>query len=273
MRYRTLLILPALVGGLFSMRTQAVEIIAHRGASHDAPENTVAAARLAWRQHADAVELDVHLSKDGKLVVIHDDNTKRTAQAPRKVAEQTLPELRALDAGAWKGPQWEGEKIPTLDDMLATVPAGKRLFVEIKCGPEALEELGAALRRSKPTTAQVVLISFNYEVVKQAKARFPEHEVCWIAEFKRTEVGGWQPKIAALIEPAKAANLDGLDLSYRGPLDAALAKQIKAAGLKLYVWTVDSGEEGRRLKDAGVDGITTNRPGWLRTQLDATASP
>jgi glycerophosphoryl diester phosphodiesterase len=260
------------VGGLSFMPIQAVEIIAHRGGAHDAPENTVAAARLAWQQNADAVEVDVHLSRDGRLVVIHDHNTKRTAGVSKKVVDQTLDELRALDAGTWKGPQWKGERIPTLDQVLATVPAGKRLFVEIKCGPEALDEFGAALRRSKPKDARVVVISFNYDVVKQTKARFPELEACWIADFKRTATGGWKPEIASLIQKAQAAELDGLDLSYRGPLDAASARTIRAAGLKLFVWTVDSASAARRLREAGVDGITTNRPGWLRAELETRTS-
>ncbi len=78
----------------------SVQIIAHRGESYSAPENTLAAVTLAWQRNADAVEVDVHLSKEGRLVVIHDDNTRRTAGVDRKVREQTLAELKALDAGA-----------------------------------------------------------------------------------------------------------------------------------------------------------------------------
>src|SRR5580704_14008797 len=88
--------------------------VAHRGASFDAPENTLAAVNLAWRQRADAVEIDVHLSRDGQLVVIHDYNTRRTTGVNRLVARQTLAELRALDAGRWKGLEWLDETIPTL---------------------------------------------------------------------------------------------------------------------------------------------------------------
>jgi len=261
-------LLPTALGAvLIAMPALAVDIIAHRGTSSEAPENTVASARLAWQQHADAVELDVHLSKDGKLIVMHDDSLKRTAGAAKKIAETTLAEIAALEAGSWKDARWRGEKIPTLADLLATVPAGRRIFIEVKCGPEGLDELAAALQRSALKPAQTVIISFKYDVVKLAKERFPDREVCWIADFKRSASGDWQPSIARLIEQAKAAQLDGLDLGYRGPLDAATAKEIKGAGLKLYVWTVDAAEDVRRLRDLGVDGITTNRPGWLREQL------
>src|SRR4051812_33505820 len=80
-----------------------VEIVAHRGASYDAPENTVAAIKLAWEQKADASEFDVYLTKDGQIVISHDANTKRTTGVDKKVAEQTLEEIRRLDAGKWKG--------------------------------------------------------------------------------------------------------------------------------------------------------------------------
>jgi glycerophosphoryl diester phosphodiesterase len=257
----------ALVAVSLAMPSLAVEIIAHRGASFDAPENTVASARLAWEQKADALELDVYLSKDGKLIVSHDEYLKRTAGVAKKVPEMTSTEIAQLEAGAWKNERWRGEKIPLLDDLLATVPPGKRVFIEVKCGPEGLDELAATLKRSSLKPAQTVIISFKYDVVKQARTRFPNREVCWIADFKRSASDGWQPTIAVLVEQAKTAKLDGLDLSYRGPLDAAAAKEIRDAGLKLYVWTVDAADEARRLRDLGVDGITTNRPGWLREQL------
>jgi len=124
-----------------------VEIIGHRGASFDAPENTLASVHLAWAQGADAVEIDVHLSLDGRLVAIHDANTRRTTRVNRKVARQTLAQLRALDAGRWKAPRWAGEKIPTLEEVLGTIPPGQRLFVEIKSRADAAPELAAAKRR------------------------------------------------------------------------------------------------------------------------------
>tara|TARA_B100000745_G_C19782764_1_gene256469 strand:- start:6 stop:407 length:402 start_codon:yes stop_codon:yes gene_type:complete len=101
-----------------------VEIIAHRGASHDAPENTLESVKLGWAQGADAVEVDVYLSKDGHIVVHHDSDTKKLAGVDRKVVDQTLAELRQLDVGAWKGPKWKGVRIPELDDVLATIPEG-----------------------------------------------------------------------------------------------------------------------------------------------------
>jgi glycerophosphoryl diester phosphodiesterase len=242
-------------------------LIAHRGASHDAPENTLASVELGWRQHADAVEVDVHGSRDGRIVVIHDDNTRKTAGVRRKVREQTLAELQTLDAGRWKHPRWTGERIPTLDEVLATVPAGKRLFVEIKCGPECLREFAAVVKRSGLKPRQIVPIGFDLDLMRRVKVALPRLEVCWVSDFRRTWRGGWSPSAETLIERARAAGLDGLDVSGRGPVDATFVEKVHAAGLSLYIWTVDLPAKARRLAAAGVDGITTNRPGFLRERL------
>ena len=103
-----------------------VEIIAHRGASYDAPENTLVSVNLGWAQGADAVEVDVYLSKDGHIVVHHDSDTKKPAGVDRKVEDQTLAELRQLDVGAWKGAKWKGVSMPELKCVLESIQEGRR---------------------------------------------------------------------------------------------------------------------------------------------------
>ena len=247
-----------------------VEIIGHRGASYDAPENTLAAFELGWQQAKDGVEIDIHLSKDGKIVVIHDYDTKRIAGVDRKVIDQTLSELRVLDAGKWKGNNWTGEKIPTLEEVLPTVPDGKRLFIEIKCGPEVLPELKRLIEASHKRPEQLVLIAFSYEVVKRAKAALPSIQTYWLYDWKKDKDTGVEFMPDEVIAKATAAGADGIDVSFKGPVDAAFVRRAKSAGLKVYVWTVDDPEAARELVAAGVDGITTNRPKWLREQLEAT---
>jgi len=248
-----------------------MEIIAHRGASHDAPENTLAAIRLAWQQGADAVEVDVQLSKDGKLVLIHDGNTKRSGGFARKVGAQTLDELRRLDVGHWKGKRWAGERIPTLAAALATVPDGKRLFVEFKCGPEGIPEFKRAAKDTGKWPGPLVAIGFSRETMRQLKAEMPALEVCWISKLRRHwRTGRWLPAAEKLIATAKELGVDGLDLDARSPINSALVEKLGAANLKVYVWTVDSPAKARQLVAAGVDGITTNRPGWLREQIVPT---
>lgn len=245
----------------------AVEIIAHRGASKDAPENTLSSLRLGYEQGADAGELDVYLTKDGQAILLHDATTKRTTNADLKVADSTLAELRALDAGSWKGAAWAGEKLPTLAEALATIPDGKRMFIEIKCGPEVLPELERVMKASGKKPEQLVLIGFKYETMQEARARFPQAPIYWLSSAKGTKDNPEPPPVEELIAKAKAARFDGLNLHYKFPIDAAFAKKVKDAGLGLYAWTVDEPEIAKSLVAAGVDGITTDRPGFLREQL------
>lgn len=251
----------------------AVEIVGHRGASFDAPENTVASMKRGWQQQADACELDIRLTKDGRIVLSHDDTTKRTAGRNVKVVDQTFDELRTLDAGRWKGPQWTGERIPTLAEALATIPDGKRMFIELKCGPEVLPELERVLAASGKRDEQLVLIAFNVEVMRQARQRFPKLPMLWLCDYKKNAKTGEFPTVAPLIATAKDLGANGLDVSSKFPITREFTAQVHAAGLALHVWTVDDPDMARHLAEVGVDGITTNRPGWLRSELGATTSP
>ena len=250
----------------------AVQIIAHRGASSDAPENTLSSFKLGYQQQADADECDIHLTKDRQIVVIHDADTARTSGVTNQIGEQTLAELRVLDFGRW-GP-WRdrgfSERIPLLEEVLAVIPEGKRLFIEIKCGPEILPELQLVLARAQKRPQQIAIIGFNLETMRQAKTKFPQLEVCWLASADKDKKF---PPLQLLIENAKAARLDGLDLNSGFPIHREFVSEVHHAGLKLYTWTVDDLKIARQEVEAGVDGITTNRPGWLRRQLGLKPVP
>ena len=250
-----------------------MEIIAHRGASHDAPENTLAAVRLAWAQHAAALEVDVHLTADERLAVIHDPDTQRTAGAARVVAESTLSELRQLDVGRWKDSRVAGEKIPALEDVLALVPDGKRVFVELKSNGDATVRalqravafaLAPSDQRVPLRRDQIAIITFDLPTAAAAKRALPGHEVCWLAEAGREAP---RPTLLEIAADARAAGLDGIDVDAQWSLPKDLVQQIRRNGFKLYVWTVDDAPLAQRLAAAGVDALTTNRPGWLRAQL------
>ncbi len=245
----------------------ATEIVAHRGASREMPENTLVAASRAWQDGADAVELDVHLTSDGRLVVIHDADTKRTTRVPGLVRERSLAELQALDAGSWKGKLFADERIPTLDEFLAVGPVNRRFFIEVKCGVEAIPELKACLDRAHLSPDQAVIISFPKDVVALSKKEMPQYKALWLLRYEKDKQTGRRPALEEIIAEAHRLKLDGFDLSADWPIDADFVSKLRAAGLGLWVWTVDNAKTARRLKDAGVDGITTNRPGWLRTQL------
>lgn len=245
----------------------AVEIVAHRGASFDAPENTLSAMKLAWSQKADAIETDLHLSKDGKIVVIHDFDFKRVGGSTNKIVTMTWDQMKGTDVGGWKDPKFAGEKVPILESLLATVGKGKRIFIEIKVGPEILPELARVIAASGKMPGQMPIICFGYETSVAAKKQFPKHHVYWLHGWAKDKTTGEFPKIGDLIAKAKAGGLDGLDLHQGFPVDKEFVKQVKDAGLQLHVWTVDDPAMAKRWADAGVDGITTNRPQWLREQI------
>jgi glycerophosphoryl diester phosphodiesterase len=245
----------------------AVEIIGHRGAAHDAPENTLRSFELAFQQGADGIELDIHLTKDGQVVAIHDADLSRTAGTPIKVAEHSLDELREFNVGNWG--RWAGkgydERIPALQEVLALMPKGKRLVAEIKCGPEILPPLARLLHASHLEPQQTVLIGFGYETMRLAKTALAERPVLWLAE--RDEQTNEYPSVGELIRRVQLAHLDGLDLEAGFPIDKAFVDQVHDAGLRLYTWTVDDPSTARKLAAAGVDAITTNRPAWLREKI------
>ncbi len=256
----------------------AFEIVGHRGASFDAPENSLSSMKLAWKQKADGIETDIHLSKDGKIVVMHDYDTKRVGDMDKKIADSTWSELQQVDIGKWKGAQFAGERIPTLDSFFATIPNGKCIFTELKLkdsvtGAELekkkaiLDELDKAMTASGKKPKQLRIITFHYELGKAAKAKFPKHPVYWLVGYTKDKKTGQFPDIDDLIAKAKAANYDGLDIQSGFPIDKAFVKKVHKAGLKLYTWTVDDPEVARAEKKAGVDGITTNRPEFLRAAL------
>ena len=241
-----------------------MEIIAHRGASYTAPENTVVAAETAWAEGADALEFDIQLTRDAQLAVLHDADTARVGQIAMAVNAVTMAELKQLDVGRWKNSRYAGERIPTINEMLATVPTGKRVFIEIKGDTAVVPLLGQCLADTRLDPRQIVLIAFDFNTACAAKKLLSRYAVAWIleynAEFRRISSD-------QLIRQAAEAGLDGLDLARDWPIDATLVQRIHDAGLKIFVWTVDDPAAARRFAAAGVDGITTNRPGWLRAQL------
>ena len=249
--------------------TNSVEIIAHRGASYLAPENTMASVMLAWEKGADA-EVDVYLSKDNQIVVIHDSTTKRTGKIDLVVKESNYQQLRKLDVGTFKSEKYVGEPIPLLSDILKTIPPGRKLYVEIKCGKEVLPILEKLITESKKKS-QIVIIGFDLETVTLSKKLIdvPTYWLKGTEKDKQTEQ--WIPHSPQLVKTIEDNGLDGLDVHYAG-VTKDFTNAVKASGQKLYVWTVDDPQEAIRLVNLGVAGITTNRPEWLREQLNNKAN-
>ena len=243
-------------------------IVAHRGESFDAPENTLAAINLAWERGAMAVEIDVHLSRDNQIVVIHDFNTKRLAGVNKNVQSQTLEELKALDVGLWKGEQWKGERVPTVREVLDTIPKGKKLIIEIKSDEKLIPYLHEELELSELSNEQIELIGFDLHTMAYAKEAFPGHRVLWLLDLDYRWINRiFKPSIEKAIKKVKKFHLDGLNVWAGKMLDKSMVRQVQDAGLLLYCWTVDDPDQARNLKSWGIDAITTNRAQWLKSKL------
>jgi len=234
-----------------------VKIIAHRGASWLAPENTVASARLAWEKNADAVECDIYLSKDNKIIVIHDSNTKRTTGEDHVVSETNSKVLRALDAGSFKDEKYRGEKLPFLSEIIKTVPKGKELVVEIKCKSEILPYLEKAVRKYQNKIV-FTFICFDFQTITDTRKTFPGNACYWLCSNAEL-----LDKTFSKVGPA---GLEGVSLSWN-IITEDVVKKARELGLEVYSWTVDDPAEAKRLIGLGVEGITTNRPGWLNEQI------
>ncbi len=242
-------------------------IVAHRGASGDAPENTLAAFRLGWEQGADAIEGDFHLTADGRIVCMHDATTGRTGDGNLSVAGHTLDELREVDVGRHKGPQFAGERIPTLAEVLQTVPAHGRVFLELKSGPAIVPAVKADLARVGFDPRRLMIIGFDAAVIAAAKAQMPEMKTAWLCGFHAT-IGGWSPTAQQVIETLRRVRADGADCNAHDCVDEAFAQELRQAGAGFHVWTVDDGDTARRFARMGVDSITTNRPLAIRKAIE-----
>jgi len=239
------------------------QIIAHRGASAEAPENTAAAFRRALAIGVDGVELDAHLSADGEPVVIHDRVLDRTTDGHGPVGAHRLAALRRLDAGRWFGDAFAGERIPTLAEALDLL-RGVRVIVEIK--REGGEYQAIAARVASVIGASghrdVTVSSFDHPVLLEVRAHLPALPTAVLY-------------VAKPVHPERLAQDAGAEIlhphwSLLTPDDVARAH---AAGLRVETWVVDDSDDQTRVAAMGVDAIMTNHPERLRAALAALGQP
>ncbi len=243
-------------------------VIAHRGASLVAPENTLTAYRQAMEQGAQVAETDVHLSQDGAVIVIHDKTLDRTTDGRGKVAEQNLGVLRTLDAGAWFGVAHVGEPLPTLAKLLALVRDKMVLCIEIKAKPdEGGERIAARIRDLLDASGgrdQAIIFSFYPRQIAAAKAAMPEVPALFLVEPRKGAV----PYPTGVLTMARSLGADLIGLDQRRTT-AAFVAQAQAAGFPVFVYTVDAPARIQAMVEAGVDGIITNAPAATQQQVDA----
>lgn len=267
--FNCLLTLVLLTGMVVESQTYAQWVVAHRGASHDAPENTLAAFQLAWKLGADGAEGDFHLTGDGEIVCHHDSTTDRTAGEKLTVAESTLTRLRQLDVGTWKSDEFSGETIATLSEVLQALPHGKKFFIEIKCGPEIVTELASTLSDAEANSDEVKIIAFDKDVISEVKRVLPDYEAYWLVAFDyHKESKLWVPPRDDVISTAKRLNADGVGMEANTKvLDSDFINACHAASLSTHVWTVNQPKAARYFAQLGVRSITTNRPDVVREAI------
>ena len=279
-----------------------MEIIAHRGNSAVAPENTMAAFEAAVRSGADCIETDIHLCASGEIVIIHDDDVAATSNGSGRVSILTLAELKSLDFGSWFSPAYAGQRIPTLDELVGFYLANPklRLLLEFKgdWSAEAVDKAITILDAAglRPRT---ILESFSEATMAALAEVAPHYQRGLLVEDETVTSGGVPAGPDSVVERPTAAGEGGdgeplsaaseafepqrdiekasaLGASYLNPSVALvrahpdLVEKCHAAGLLVQVWTADSVADFTLLASAGVEGICTNRPeflaGWLAGQ-------
>ncbi len=245
--------------------TPRPKVKAHRGSSESAPENTLVAVQLAFKEGADATEIDVRVSKDGAVVVFHDEDTKRIGNRDQLIAEQTLAELRELDVGAWKSEQYAGERIATLTQILSALPVGHTLFVEIKDGVESVPSVLEAIKKT-PTNGQVAIESFDVEVLRAVGRAMPQLPLHVTLGANEDAAGVIHPFAPALARDAKTAGFSGLSVDLRG-MNHAFADAVYAEGLELAVWTVNHAAVLTLLRDFPITWIESDLPAMIVREL------
>ena len=255
-----------MVSNQLSAQTVKTLNIAHRGASGSAPENTLASFNKAIEMGADVVELDVHLSSDNELIVIHDNTLDRTTTLKGNVKDHTLKEIKKADAGSWFGEKWKNEPVPTLDEVLFTVNGKAKVLIEIKDGSEVYPGI------EKKTL----------ECIKRNGAE----GWCILQSFKDTAVNNLiAMKTTVPVYKLVVGNVPALPLYHDGKMHGGSAYQFKDVaginpnyrfarkrivkklherGQQIYVWTVNDEKLMKKLLRWGVDGIITNYPEKLK---------
>ena len=265
------LLLAGGVGGAWA-DASAVRFIGHRGESIDAPENTMAAFRLAADRQTAGFECDIYLTADNEIVCIHDATTTRTTGTNLTVAASTLAELKALDAGSWKGPQFAGERIPTLAEALALARDGFEIYVEIKCGAEILPRLVEVMAAEpKATPERVVFIGFSSALLTALRQQLPAYRAYWLTNTRLNADGSVTPTAAAAVAAAQACGAAGIDAQASAAISAAYVSAVQAAGLSFHLWTVNVASQAVAYAAMGVDTISSDCAAALAAHLAATA--
>ena len=248
-------------------------LIAHRGESVDAPENTLPSYRMAV-ERGFGFECDIYLSKDGRCFTFHDDDLSRTTDGACKLKcgeaswDEQISKLDVGSWGKWKGSRFAGTRPALLEEVLALARSGREIYVEVKTGPEILPAIREAFEKVPDATPdRVRFISFNRKTCAELKRQMPQFRVYLLdvgIKWGRDPATGRRipsgPRSAdELIAELRECGADGLDVGFHPQYhDAAFVKRIKDAGFSFHVWTVDDLGTAKKAFAVGADTLTTN---------------
>lgn len=242
-----------------------VKWISHRGESHDAPENTLAAFRLSLERNSDGMECDVHLTADGKVVVAHDNATWRMGSAELLVESSTYAELQELNVASGFESEYPGEKIPLLSETFQYLGKDREYYIELKgANLDLVPAVAAVVQDSGIAPEQIVFISFSDELIKAIKIAMPQCRALWL---KTLAVNGEIMSPEAVVAKLDELGVDGIDANGQAVLGAAWIDAVHKAGKIFAVWTIDNPWQAKKFIALGVDSITSNRAALLKSMI------
>ncbi|MFS0576794.1 glycerophosphodiester phosphodiesterase family protein [Sporosarcina sp. 179-K 3D1 HS] len=246
------------VNEISKQQQQQMINVAHRGASGHAPENTMAAFQKGVDMKADYIEIDVQMTKDGELVLIHDTTVDRTTDGIGYVGDLTFEAIRQLDAGSWFHEEYAGEKVPTFDEVLDSFRGKTGILIELKAPelyPGIEEKVAVALierNMHKPNNNKIIIQSFNHESMKKSKELLPEVPHGVLAGPSWANVTDEQ-----LAEFASYADYFNPNMNIVTP---ELVDRVHEVGMMIFPYTSRSQEQANHLFDLNVDGIVSDFP-------------
>jgi len=248
------------------MKLNRILFIAHRGESFEAPENSLSSICLAWGNGAKAVEIDVQLTADNHIVVIHDENTLRIGDKNKTIKKTNLDELKKIDIGSFKGEKWKNERIPTLKEVLDTIPENGKLIIEIKSDEKIIEPLITLIKNANLKTNQVEIIAFNFKLLAEIKKLIPEYRILWLlgSGFYWSQ---WHIMKKKIKNKLLIHNLDGVNVYEKNLINKKIVSYFQKNGLSIYAWTVNDPAKALKLVKSGINGITSDKPTWLKNKI------
>ncbi len=238
-------------------KKENILVVAHRGASGYAPENTLSAMKKAIEMKAEMSELDVQETADGEIILLHDNTTKRTGKKDLNIWKLNYDDLKDIEVGEWFSEEYKGEPIPTLKEVIDLVKGKMKLNIELKANKheKMLAERSLKVVTDNEFLDQVVFTSFKFDEIRKIRALNKEAKVGYI-------FGKLPENVDVFTE-----DVDLLSAHYK-TVDAEFVKKAKSNGKEVHVWTVNEPEDMKRMIELGVEAIITNYPDVLRKVLD-----